>query len=149
MAAQSVEQNVALLVLVPIIAGLLSLLGAFAGAFLARRTEYEKWRRERRSEVYTRFLELMDDASEKTTSLLHDTTLQPPERDIEITEVYAPALNYIRVVRLYLPKSKREEFQRLAKDVWALHTDPELGDSRLQTAAKRLDQIQEIFESNL
>jgi uncharacterized membrane protein YfcA len=39
-------------ILLALVAGLFSLLGAFAGAFLARRTEYEKWLRQNRAEAF-------------------------------------------------------------------------------------------------
>ena len=41
-------------VVIAVVAGLFSLLGAFAGAVLTRRTEYEKWLRQNRSEVFAR-----------------------------------------------------------------------------------------------
>jgi hypothetical protein len=41
-------------IVIAITAGLFSLLGAFAGAALARRTDYERWLRENRSEVFAK-----------------------------------------------------------------------------------------------
>ena len=40
-------------IIIPFVAGLFSLLGAFAGAFLARRSDYVKWLRQSRSEAFS------------------------------------------------------------------------------------------------
>jgi len=132
-----------------IVAGLFSLLGGFVGSFLARRTQYEKWLLENRSEVFSQFLELMYKAREQTTNVLYDETKGQAHNDIRITEIYTLPLNYAKTVRLYLPKNQREKFQKLAVEVWALHSDKELGFSRLSTMNGKLDEIQAILESNL
>jgi len=134
---------------IAIVAGLFSLLGAFAGAFLARRTQYQKWLLENRSEVFAKFLELIHQAGEEVTTILIEEPAGGFSTAIKITEKYSKPLNYAKVVRLYLPKSERERFQQLAQRVWALHSDKDLGDSRLLTMEKKLDEIQEIFESSL
>lgn len=135
--------------IVAIVAGLFSLLGAFSGAFFARRAQYEKWLLENRSEVYAKFLELMHKSREEVTDILFEQTTEELQREIKITEKYSRPLNYAKVVRLYLPKKERTRFQKLTNEVWALHTDRNLGDSRLLTMDKKLDEIQEIFESSL
>jgi len=132
-----------------IVVGLFSLLGGFVGAFLARRTQYEKWLLENRSEVFSQFLDLMYKAREQTTKILFDETKEQAHNDIRITEIYIPPLNYAKTVRLYLPKKQRKKFQKLAVEVWALHSDKGLGFSRLSTMNEKLDEIQAIFESNL
>ncbi len=134
---------------VAIIAGLFSLLGAFAGAFLARRTQYQKWLLENRSEVFAKFLELMHEAREEVANILFEEKSEELPKAIKITEMYSKPLNYVKIVRLYLPKKERERFQQLINEVWSLHSDRDLGDSRLLTMKKKLDEIQEIFESSL
>lgn len=130
-------------------ASLFSFLGAIAGAFLARRTQYKTWLLENRSEVFAEFLSLMHEAREKTTNILHEEISEQVPKEIRITEVYSKPLNYVKVVRLYLPKNERKGFQQLANEAWALHSNRDLGDSRLLAMEKKLDEIQEIFESNL
>lgn len=134
---------------VAIVAGLFSLLGAFSGAFFARRTQYEKWLLENRSEVFANFLELMHKAREEATDILYEQKTEELQKAIKITEIYGRPLNYAKVVRLYLPKKERNRFQKLASEIWALYSDRNLGDSRLLTMDKKLDEIQEIFESCL
>jgi hypothetical protein len=48
-------------------------------------------------------------------NFLFDRRLEEPERGLKVLEVYRPALNQARIVRLYLPKNLREEFYSLAK----------------------------------
>lgn len=56
--------NANLKVVIAFVAGLFSRLGAFAGAFLARRTEYFKWLRQNRSETFAEFLAKLSAARE-------------------------------------------------------------------------------------
>lgn len=86
--------------------GLFSLLGAFAGAALARRTDYEKWLREHRSEVFAKFLNLLSEAQTNATNAMFDPSIEKLAQDIRVTNAYRPALDYSRVVRLYLPTDK-------------------------------------------
>lgn len=136
-------------IIVAVTAGLFSLLGAFAGAALARRTEYEKWLRENRSEVFAKFLDLLSDSQKNATDAMFDKTLERLQQDIKVTEAYQPPLDYARVVCLYLPKEKRQEFRQLARDFYALHASRSLGDSRLLKMPEKLEAIQSIFEANL
>lgn len=136
-------------IIVAVTAGLFSLLGAFAGAALARRTEYEKWLRENRSEVFAKFLELLSEAQTNATDAMFNNTIEQLQQDIRVTEAYRPALDYARVVCLYLPRDKRKEFRQLAQDFWALHSSRGLGDSRLLKMPEKLEAIQNIFEANL
>lgn len=135
--------------IVAITAGLFSLLGAYAGAALGRRTEYEKWLRKNRSEVFAKFIELISKAQIDATNAMFDNSLEQIQQDIKVTEAYHPALEYARIVCLYLPKNKRKVFRQLSHECWTLHSARNLGDSRLQKLTEKLEAIQNIFESNL
>lgn len=143
------EVEVSIKLTVAVVAGLFSLLGAIIGAFLARRTQYEKWLLENRSEVFAKFLELIHEAREEVTNIIYEKEIEESLKSIKITETYSKPLNYAKVVRLYLPRNQRDKFQKLANEVWALHSNPDLGDTRLLTMDKKLDEIQEIFESSV
>ncbi|MDZ4346106.1 MAG: hypothetical protein U1E51_27150, partial [Candidatus Binatia bacterium] len=123
-----------------------ALAGGLMGAYSMRQTQHHKWLLEHRSEAFAKFLQLLDDAQAGALKFLFDPGLHEPERGLKLLEVYRPALNQARIVRLYLPKNLREEFYNLAKEYWALHSTPEIGDSRLLTMGKNLDRIQAIFE---
>ena len=131
---------------VAVVAGLFSLLGAYAGAFLARRTEYFKWIRQARSETFAEFLKKLADAQHNATEALYSTTLEPLTRDIKVTEAYAVPENYSRIVKLYLPKHLRGEFTGLVREIGALHASSELGSARLRTVQQKIERIEEIFQ---
>ncbi len=136
-----------------VVAAFFSFLGAFAGGYFARRTEYQKWLRQNRSETFAEFLGKLDDAWLKASDVLHDPRLSKPEqhieRDIKVSDLYLPVENYGRVVRLYLPKSKRQEFSTLVHDVHVQHSSVNLGDSRIKKVNENIDRIQSILEEVL
>ena len=136
-------------VIVAVTVGLFSLLGVLVGAALARRTEYEKWLRVNRSEVFAKFLNLLSDSQNNATNAMFDETLENHQQDIKVTEAYRPPRDYARVVCLYLPTEKRQEFRQLAQDFCTLHATRSLGDSRLLKMSEKLEAIQSIFETNL
>jgi len=128
------------------VVGLFALLGAFAGAWLARRTQYEKWLLENRSEVFARFLDLIHQGQHEAIESLSNPKSEDIVREIGVTEAYLPASAYARVVRLYLPYRYREEFQLLSRKIWALHASESLGGSRFKSMSENIDRIQAIFE---
>lgn len=131
------------------LAGLFSLLGAFAGAFIARRTDHIKWLRENRSETFAHFLVKLNEAQETGHNILLDRNLDVQKRNILFTEAYIPLENYARIVRFYLPKCVRDEFSQLVREIRTLHGSPDCGDSRLTVVGNKMDRIQAIFESAL
>lgn len=136
-------------VVIAFVAGLFSLLGAFAGAFLARRTEYVQWLRQNRSETFAAFLAKLSEAQNAAINVLHDQTLEPPQRGIRVTEMYSVPEDYARVVRLYLPKLYRDEFSGLVLEIRGLHSSVDLRDSRLLKMKENVERIQSIFEKTL
>lgn len=136
-------------IIVAFVSGFFSLFGGIIGAWLARRTEYEKWLRQNKSETFARFLEMISKAQKDAIDVFHDCSLSQQQQDIRVTEVYLPALEYGRVVRLYLQKCKRDQFSQLARAVWELHSDRSRKDSRLKTMEEKLRQIQELLEGEL
>lgn len=125
------------------------MLGVAIGAWLGRRNEYEKWRRQNQSETFAHFLGMLSDAQHQAINALHDSSLSEQEQDIRVTEIYHPALEYGRVARLYLKDTIREKFTKLANEVWSLHAGRGLGDDRFYAMSKKVDEIQKIFEAEI
>lgn len=133
-----------------LVTGLFALGGAFLGAYFTRQAQHHKWLLKRRSEAFAKFLELIDLAHRQAADILFDRALEAgAARNLKISEAYQPVFNQTRIVRLYLPKTEREELSCLVKSYLALHTDPELGDRRLIKMGEKLDRIQELFEEEL
>lgn len=143
------EINYVVAILVPVVAGLFALLGAFAGSRLARGVEYEKWLRENRSIAFAKFLEQLAAARKSATEALFDGSLEEVSRDIKVTGAYFPVEEYSRVIALYLPSDKRQQFRTLTREFIALHSQPSLGNSRIATMEARLEEIQKLFEEQL
>lgn len=133
----------------PYIAGLFAILGVIAGAWVTRNTEHEKWLRAERAKVFADFLRLIDEAFDKSADLLHTSSKDGMETAIAITKAYSVPLNHARIVRLYLPISKRAPFETLTKSIWALHASKELGDKRIIQVEDKLQEIQRLFEECL
>jgi hypothetical protein len=135
--------------LIAVVSGIFALLGAFIGAWLTRTTDHKKWLRERRSEAYTRFLDLLSKAHVAATDIMFDRSIEELQQNIKVTEAYIPAMDCARIVRLYLPPARRQEFSELAHGYFVLHSQRSLGDSRLTKMGDRLKLIQQLFEETL
>jgi len=107
-----------------IITGLSALMGGFIGAYFTRQSQHHKWLLERRSESFANFLRILSEARSNASEIIYAKTTDeaPIQRDIRPNEVYLPASNYAQIVKLYLPKLKRDEFYENAKEYVILHT---------------------------
>jgi len=139
----------ALPILVAMVAGLFSILGSFAGAFLARRTYYEQWLRQGRSEVFATFISKLTEARTKATEAIYDNSIPEQKRNIRVTELYTPVLDYAKIVRLYLPAGKRDVFEQTAKEYWSIHASTASGQQRYTTMDAKLGIILAMFEELL
>ncbi len=135
--------------IIAVVTGVLALVGAFGGAFLSRRTERIKWLRQSRSDAFAEFLNKVSKAQSEAIDTLQDASLESLQRDIRVTEIYAILEINAQVVRLYLPKSKRDEFSHLVREIQSLHSTVDLGSSRLAKMGQRIERIQSMFEQTL
>ena len=125
-----------------------ALLGAFIGAYFTRQSQHHKWLLERRAETFAKFLELLSDSRMKAIDILNSDESSEGRGSL-LVEAYLPALNYARIVKLYLPKGFREEFYDIVRKYSVLHTTSSLGDQRLRKMYKHSERIQQIFEDEL
>jgi len=123
-----------------------ALAGAFLGAFLTRQTQHQKWLLERRSEAFAEFLLRCDEAFKNGADVLHKNKNEDNLAGLLFLDAYQPMLTYSKLVRLYLPAEEREEFSMLANNIWALHSQIDLGDERMHRINENTNRIQEIFE---
>ena len=131
-----------------IITGILAFLGAFVGAILNRLTQHQTWLREKRSEAFAEFLRNLDNARAKATDVLIEfmDKDEPASMGVRLYGIYEPVLIQSKIVRLYLPENERENFSKLVEEIYALHSSPSLGDTRLFMLDENIDKIQKIFE---
>lgn len=145
----SVPPDPDLPIIVAVVAGLFSLLGAFAGAFLAKRTEYEKWLRQAREQAFAEFLRQIYDVHAKAIDALYSVDISPQNRDIKITELFNGLSAQENIVRLYLKPSDREAFSKLKQEIWALYYPSVEQPYRMKKTTEHLKAIQTIFEQTV
>lgn len=145
--SQSVDLN--LPVIVAAVSGLFALLGGFVGAWLARRTEYEKWLRQERSSAFAEFLKQLHSVRERAIDAAWVANLSQLERDSKVTDLFLGLNGHENIARLYLEPSDRAEFSRLVKELWLLHSTSTTQSERIKRVEGVLSGIQSIFERTL
>jgi hypothetical protein len=105
-----------------LVSGLLALLGGYAGASLARRTEYEKWLRQEKSKAFAELLLQLHDTRLAASDAMYDMTVPEEERSIAANELYAKLRKYESVARLYMSAGGREQMKRYLSSIWLLAT---------------------------
>lgn len=133
---------------VAFVSGLLVLLGGFGGAFLARRTDYEKWLRQVRSQSFADFLMQAQSFQTRAIDISH-TPMPSPKRDIAVTELFMNVEMHKQIVRLYLDPQDRDLFEELVAELKvAMNPNREQGE-RSGKFDHALKEIQSIFEAAL
>lgn len=135
--------------IVAIVAGLFSLLGGFLGAFLSRRTEYEKWLRQQQSMAFEEFMSHLNQFRKAAVDILYDTDLDQNDKDMAISECFYELNSQEYIVRLYLTGSSRERFSELKNEIWLVYSSAVNQTTRLNKLQNATSEIQAIFEEAL
>lgn len=101
-----------------LIAGLFALLGAFAGAALTRRTEYEKWLHQERTLAFATLLRELHETRLHATTAYYDEPGTEMEKSIKVTEAFTRLQKHVSIARLFMSEPGREEVSKLANDLW-------------------------------
>ncbi|MEA3260574.1 MAG: hypothetical protein U9Q93_11020 [Pseudomonadota bacterium] len=135
--------------LVAVISGLFALLGGFLGAFLTRRTEYQKWLRQQQSTAFSDFIKEINCLRQKAVDIIYDSKLSEEERNMAISECFHELNSQENIVRLYLTGSNRERFSELKEEIWSAYSPTVNQTTRLNKLKAATDGIQAIFENVL
>lgn len=138
-----------ILIIVAVVSGLFALLGGFSGAWLARRTEYEKWLRQERSAAFAEFLKQVHSVREKATDFIYDPDMSEKDRDMNATQLFVGLNGQENIVRLYLRESDRERFSKLKEELSILLSPITDQVRRIKNVDKVLSEIQAIFEKTI
>jgi hypothetical protein len=136
-------------IIVAVVSGLFALLGGFSGAWLARRTEYEKWLRQERSSAFVEFLKQLHAVREKAIDTVHAANLSALERDTKVSELFLGLNSHENIARLYLEPGDRAEFSKLVKELWLLHSGSTSQSDRIKKVEMVLSAIQSMFERTI
>ena len=136
-------------IIVAVVSGLFALLGGFVGAWLARRTEYEKWLRQQRSIAFAEFISQLHNIRKMAIDIINDSALSTQQRDMKITELFCDLNSQENIVRLYLKECDRKKFSSLKHKLWTVHS-PQINQStRIKKIGDLMSEIQVIFEKTI
>ena len=136
--------------LTALVTGLLAVIGAFLGAWLTRRSEYEKWHRQEKGIATSEYLRQLHatrlNASEAYYGVNDGDELS---RSIQATEAFAQLEKFTSVLRLYLSSESRENLSELQKALW-IHCTVQGGPAnRVEEIKKLMHRIQLLLEAEL
>lgn len=106
------------LVVPGVVAGLFALVGAFIGAALTRRTEYEKWLRQERTEAFATFLRELHDTRLLATAAFYDEPGTELGKSVKATEAFTRLEKHVARARLFMSGAGREELSSLVHELW-------------------------------
>ncbi|WP_164963362.1 hypothetical protein [Rubrivivax sp. JA1026] len=136
-------------VVIPAISGLLAMLGAFIGAALTRRTEFEKWLRQARTEAFATFLHELHDTRLYATESYYDLPGTENEKSIKVTEAFAQLNKHVAQARLFMSDAGREELSSQVNELW-VHSTADGGPAkRVHQVEDHMQRIQAILEKEL
>jgi len=132
-----------------LVGGTLALLGGFLGAWLSRRTEYEKWLRQQRSLEFAAFLRRLHEVRLEAGNAIYSNEGTERQRSMQATEIFIGLHKYESVARLYMSKLGRNRLSELTKELW-LKSTTKGGPANYTEQIKSTEvSIQELFESEL
>lgn len=137
-------------VLVPAaVSGLFALLGAFAGAVLTRRTEFEKWLRQARTEAFATFLRELHDTRLCATTAYYDEPGTEREKSMKVTEAFTRFDKHLALARLFISEAGREELSSLVNSLWVNCTVQGGPANRASELKDLMQKIQAVLEREL
>jgi hypothetical protein len=92
--------------------------GAFAGAALTRRTEFEKWLRQARTEAFAALIRELHDTRLYATTAYYDEPGTELEKSIKVTEAFARLKKHVALARLFMSEAGREQLSALVSSLW-------------------------------
>lgn len=131
------------------VAGLLALLGGFAGAALTRRTEYEKWLRQERSKAFADFVRELHDTRLAAAEAMYDTAVPESQRSMHATELFAKLRKHEGIARLYMSCPARKILEEAVSEIWLASTGTGGPADHAIKIRDQMNAIQALLESEL
>lgn len=136
--------------LLPIIlGGVFSLIGGFMGSWLTRRTEYEKWLRQQRSNELSKLLFQIHQARLDASTAIYDDSIDKHTRHSNATRAFAEIRKYESVARIYMRPATRDELSNTINELWVRCTS-DGGPANFATQIRAIElKIQKIIEDEI
>ena len=131
------------------IAGLFALLGAFAGAALTRRTEYEKWLRQERAQAFGVLINEVHETRLFATNEYYEGEGTEQERSTRVTEAFTKLGRHVGVARLYMSNDGRGELSEVVQGLWINCTSQGGPASRVIQLKAQMERLQKLLEGEL
>ena len=132
-----------------LIAGLFALLGAYLGAALTRRTEYEKWLRQERTEAFAVLLREVHDTRLYAGRAYYEGTGTELEKSTKVTEMFTHLQKPVSLARMFMSSTSRAELSTHVNDLWVNCTAQGGPADRANEIKSLLLSIQEVLERDL
>ena len=137
------------LITVALISGLFALLGGFLGAWLTRRTEYQKWIRQQRSVEFAEFIKQFEAIRLTARDIIYNSQIEDREKDMQITELFIKLTPQENIVRLYLKKCDREKFSSIIHELWSFYSPSIDQVVRMKKHKELIKNMQLLFEKRI
>jgi hypothetical protein len=135
--------------IVPVITGIFALAGAFVGCYLERKTRHQIWLLEKRSEIFSEFLKILNKCIEDSSIYFRQGPEKSLERSQKLIDIYSPAIDYINIARLFLNEDYRDSFEELVRAIYAIHSSKDYGDTRLSIMTQKRKELQKLLENHI
>ena len=132
-----------------LVAGLFALLGAFAGSALSRRSEYEKWLRQERTQAFGVLVKELHDTRLYATVAYYDEPGTEQEKSMKVTEAFTRLQKHVSIARLFMSEAARELLSDLVNRLWVNCTVQGGPANRVIQNKELMKQIQAVLEQDL
>ena len=122
---------------------------AFAGAALTRRTEYEKWLRQERTQAFATFLKELHDTRLLASKVYYDEAGEEFTKSMKVTEAFTLLQKSLNIARLFMSQPGRDEVSKLATEIWVNCTVQGGPANRVTQTKQLMEQVQAVIEREL
>lgn len=132
-----------------VVAGALALIGAFAGSVLTKRSEYEKWLRQEKTNAFGNFLRELHDVRHFATNTHHGNQDTEQVRSVKVTEAFSLLEKHVGIARLFMSDSGKAELSSSVNELWVNCTSQDGLANRGSQIAEAMGRIQKNLEREL
>jgi hypothetical protein len=133
-----------------LLAALFPLLGVFLGAWLTRRTEFEKWHRQEKTIAIARYLQHLHETRQNARNAMYDSSsLSALEKNTRAIQAFEDLGKSLALVRLYISEQNRRTLQEVQHNLYLQCTrdgGPAAGPNQI---SEMLEKIQILLETEL
>lgn len=138
--------------IVALVTGLFALVGSYGGVLLNRKSQHQTWLLERRAEVFSDFLRVLDTSERESSAYLRKERHDPGDAALGVYDFFAPAFSHAMIVRLFLKDDAKLKVEKLTREVFSIYAtwqDRPPNERPSKEINVKKQEIQAILEANL